>query len=97
MVELKGHIQEITSILENPFTLSVTHAAKAIPLLITASLDGTIRQWDIDTGLCQYILNTGYECLGMGWTVGSQFYSFSRNGVQTWDLNHFYSTYFFTK
>ena len=95
--QLQGHCQEVTGILENPYTLSVNYSAKAIPLILTSSLDGTIRQWDIDSGLCQYILNTGSECIGLGWTIGSQFYSISRNTVQTWDLNNFYSTYYYTK
>ena len=95
--DLNGHFQGITGLLLNPFSISVSATSKLSPLLLSSSLDGSIRQWNLDTGLCNYILETGSECMGIKWLKGEHFATFSTTKLNIWDLNHYYWTFSFLK
>ena len=92
-----GHFQEITGLILNPYSISVSSNNTFFPLLLSTSLDGTIRQWNLDTGSCVYTLSTGSEILGIKWIKDEVFFTFSYETIKLWDLNKFYSTFTFTR
>lgn len=81
----------------NPFVVSVSADSQFLPFLLSTSLDGTVKQWNIDSGICNYSLDTGDESLGIQWMAGENFCIFSREVIKVWNLNHFYSTFAFTR
>ncbi|KAI8827897.1 WD40-repeat-containing domain protein [Chytridium lagenaria] len=83
--EFNDHYNSITSLLlvericEAPFG--------TVPLLVSSSLDGTIRVWNFESGKCVYRYDTDSEVLGMGLIKKDTFYHFSRQNVQVWNIN----------
>ncbi|KAJ3043529.1 WD repeat-containing protein 87 [Rhizophlyctis rosea] len=65
----------------------------AVALMLSCSLDGTIRMWNLESGHCTYRLETSSECLGIGWMRWDTFYHFARDGVFVWNLNRYWSTF----
>ncbi|KAJ3030775.1 hypothetical protein HK097_005581, partial [Rhizophlyctis rosea] len=76
-----------------PSRASTRQSRGAPPLMLSCSLDGTIRMWNLETGHCMYRLETSSECLGMGWMKRDTFYHFERGGVWVWGLNRFWSCF----
>ncbi|KAJ3215458.1 WD repeat-containing protein 87 [Dinochytrium kinnereticum] len=64
-----------------------------LPFLVSTSMDGTIRMWNLEAGHCVYRLETPQECLGLGWMRRDIFYHYSRDRVTVWNLNRYYSTF----
>ena len=95
---LHGHIQGITGLVLNPFSISLAPNSSTLsPLLLSSSLDGSVRQWNIDLGICNYSLETGSECLGMKWIKEKNLITYSKNQINIWNLNHYYWTFSFLR
>jgi hypothetical protein len=54
-------------------------------------------QWNLDTGVSNYILETGSACKGIEWLKGENFVTYSESRVCMWNLNHYYWTFAFLK
>jgi WD40 repeat protein len=89
---LDGHLQEITGLILNPFSAALSNS-NILPLLLSSSVDGCVRQWNLDLGACNYILETGAECLGIKWIKGENFVTHSKRRICIWNLNHYYWTF----
>ena len=63
------------------------------PLLISSSLDKTIRLWNLDTCTQTFRLETGEEIIGMELLSGDLLYYHSRHHVKIWSLNLFHSLF----
>ncbi|KAI8613672.1 hypothetical protein BC830DRAFT_1082509 [Chytriomyces sp. MP71] len=66
---------------------------QALPLLLASSLDGIIRLWSLDSGICLYALETNQECLGITWMRFDTFASFSPDKIAVWNLNRYFSNF----
>ncbi|KAJ3333228.1 WD repeat-containing protein 87 [Blyttiomyces sp. JEL0837] len=63
------------------------------PFLLSCSLDGIIRMWNLDNGTCIYRLEASPDCLGMGWMRKDMFFHYSKDRLCIWNLNRFYTTF----
>ena len=63
------------------------------PLLISSSLDKTIRLWNLDTCTQTFRLETGEEIIEMELLSGDLLYYHSRHHVKIWSLNLFHSLF----
>ncbi|KAJ3155000.1 WD repeat-containing protein 87, partial [Irineochytrium annulatum] len=83
--EFESHYNSVTSLL---LLEQVCEAAPGtLPVVVSSSLDGTIRMWNFETGTCIYRLDTGSEVLGMGVMKRDTLFHFSRHDVQIWNVN----------
>ncbi|KAJ3153369.1 WD repeat-containing protein 87 [Irineochytrium annulatum] len=67
------------------------------PYLISCSVDGTIRMWNLEDGRCIYRLETPQECLGIEWMRRDTFFHHSKDRITVWNLNRYYTTFAFLK
>ncbi|KNC99867.1 uncharacterized protein SPPG_05240 [Spizellomyces punctatus DAOM BR117] len=70
-------------------------ALAATPFFLSCSLDGTIRMWNADVGVCTYCLQTPSECLGIQWIKQDKetFLHYAKDRICLWNLNRFYTTF----
>ncbi|TPX65187.1 hypothetical protein SpCBS45565_g05356 [Spizellomyces sp. 'palustris'] len=70
-------------------------ALAATPFFLSCSLDGTIRMWNADVGVCTYCLQTPSECLGIQWIKQDKdtFLHYAKDRICVWNLNRFYTTF----
>ncbi|KAI8848626.1 hypothetical protein BC829DRAFT_417412 [Chytridium lagenaria] len=68
-------------------------APPTLPFLVSCSMDGMIRMWNLEAGHCVYRLETPQECLGLSWMRRDTFYHYSKDRVTVWNLNRYYSTF----
>jgi WD40 repeat protein len=64
-----------------------------LPLIVSASLDSTIRMWNIETGQLLYRVETTEPCLGLNAIRKNLFYHFTETTIQLWNFNRFYHTF----
>ncbi|KAL7751331.1 hypothetical protein RI367_003191 [Sorochytrium milnesiophthora] len=64
------------------------------PILMSSSMDGSIRLWNLDTCTCVYRLETQQEIVGMEMMRRDQFFHYSRKCIYVWNLNRYQSTFF---
>ena len=62
-------------------------------LLISSSLDKTIRLWNFDTGTQTFRLETGEEIVEMGLLSSDLLYYHSHHHLKIWSLNLFHSLF----
>ena len=65
----------------------------SLPLIVTASLDCTIRMWNIETGQALYRVETAQPCLGLRMIKKNLFYHFTESCIQLWNFNRFHHTF----
>ena len=84
---LSGHLGAVTamSLLAGSNILST----KKSPLLLSCSLDGTIRLWNFENSTCIYRADTQNECLGLIFLKKDIFMHWTKSGFQSWNLNRF--------
>jgi WD40 repeat protein len=63
------------------------------PLLISSSLDRTIRMWNFEIGQALYRLNTDYPCFGIVRAKKNHFYHYTCRTVQLWNVNRYQHTF----
>ncbi|TPX65902.1 hypothetical protein CcCBS67573_g07987 [Chytriomyces confervae] len=64
-----------------------------LPLLLVSYMDGFIRLWNLESGICLYALETDQECLGISWMRKDTFLSYSHEKISIWNLNRFFTTF----
>lgn len=62
-------------------------------IVISSSLDGTLRLWNVEKNACMYTHDTQSEVLGISMIRADFFYHFSKSKIFTWHLNHLLSTF----
>ncbi|KAI8926073.1 WD40-repeat-containing domain protein [Entophlyctis helioformis] len=67
----------------------------SIPLLLSSSLDATIRMWNFETGQSLYRLDTHQPCLGISFIKKNHFYHYTNTSVQLWNVNRYQLTFVF--
>ncbi|KAJ3161961.1 WD repeat-containing protein 87 [Geranomyces michiganensis] len=72
-------------------------ALAATPFFLSCSLDGTVRMWNADLGVCVYSLQTPSECLGIQWMKGDTFLHYAKDRISVWNLNRFYTSFTYTR
>ncbi|TPX62954.1 hypothetical protein PhCBS80983_g00223 [Powellomyces hirtus] len=72
-------------------------ALATTPFFLSCSLDGTVRMWDADMGVCVYCLQTPSECLGLQWMKGDSFLHYAKDRISVWNLNRFYTSFTHTR
>jgi WD40 repeat protein len=65
----------------------------SLPLIVSASLDCTIRMWNIETGQALYRVETALPCLGLRMIKKNLFYHFTESSIQLWNFNRFHHTF----
>lgn len=70
---------------------------RTVPVILTSSLDGTLRMHDVDTGGLLYSLDTYSPCLGLFKVRKDTFLHWSGDSVHVWSLNRFHSTFTFLR
>ncbi|KAL9984788.1 hypothetical protein ACROYT_G007121 [Oculina patagonica] len=83
VTQFLGHTAEITKLL--------VHAEE--PLLVSSSLDKTIRVWNLDTCALTFKLETGEEIIEMDLLSGDLLYYHSHHHLKIWSLNLFHSLF----
>ncbi|KAJ3029457.1 WD repeat-containing protein 87 [Rhizophlyctis rosea] len=68
-----------------------------VPVVMSCSLDGTIRMWNFETGACVYRLDTQHECLDMDFIRKDTFYHFSKHCVYLWNVNRYHFGFTFLR
>nr|KAJ3421637.1 WD repeat-containing protein 87 [Polyrhizophydium stewartii] len=87
LYEFKDHYNAITGFCQvNGF------GCGAFPYILSCSLDGTIRMWNLENGRFIYKMHTQAECLGMHWMRDGTFFSYSSETISVWFLSRFYTT-----
>lgn len=71
--------------------------SRTIPVILTSSMDGTLRMHDVDTGGMLYSLDTYSPCLGLFKMKKDTFLHYSERSVHVWSLNRFHSTFTFLR
>ncbi|KAI8916029.1 WD40-repeat-containing domain protein [Gorgonomyces haynaldii] len=66
-----------------------------LPLLISSSLDCTIRMWNFETGQSLYRLDVSEPCLGIGMIKKHYFHHFCPSSIQIWNVNRYQHTFAF--
>ncbi|KAJ3178754.1 WD repeat-containing protein 87 [Geranomyces variabilis] len=98
---LHEHTHAVTGICLVPLPQNRTGrsvaALAATPFFLSCSLDGTVRMWNADLGVCVYSLQTPSECLGLQWMKGDSFLHFAKDRISVWNLNRFYTSFTFTR
>ncbi|KAI8810461.1 hypothetical protein BJ742DRAFT_800389 [Cladochytrium replicatum] len=83
--EFYEHLSAVTSLL---LVENLCEAApRSVPVVMSCSLDSTIRMWNFETGQCTYRLDTNGECLGMSMIRKDLFFHFSKDCIYVWKLN----------
>lgn len=85
LCEFRGHIDSVTSLLLLEPMCEMTPTT--LPAVMSASLDGTIRVWNFETGSCVYQFNLAQPCLGMGQLKKDIFYTYSHEQIWVWNVN----------
>jgi WD40 repeat protein len=88
LYELKGHYNTITSL----YLSGLGRDSKAT-FLLSASLDSTIRMWNMEDGKCLYKINTANPIKGMIWMRDNIFSTYSDEKISIWSLNQFFSVF----
>ncbi len=84
---LHEHLSAITGLL---LVENIRNAKKGTcTLLISASLDATIRLMNFETGQSLYRLDIHEPCLGLGLLKKNHFYHYGASSVQMWNLNQY--------
>ncbi|KAJ3409609.1 WD repeat-containing protein 87 [Chytriomyces hyalinus] len=82
--EFDHHVAAVTSV-----KLLERHASssKRPPIILSSSLDGTVRMWNIDLGTCLYRLDTLTPILGLSFIQKETILLHGSNIIQTWSMN----------
>lgn len=64
-----------------------------LPLLISSSLDATIRVWNMESGQALYRLETHMPCLGIHFIKKNIFYHYTESAIQLWNVNRYQHTF----
>ncbi|XP_048578307.1 uncharacterized protein LOC5510818 isoform X2 [Nematostella vectensis] len=83
VTQFLGHCDAITSLL--------IHDRQ--PLLVSSSLDKTVRIWNFDTFTQTYRLQTGEDIVDMSLISSDQLFYYSRHNLKVWNLNQFHSLF----
>ena len=79
-----GHTEDITGMVRYPYQ----------NLMMSSSLDGTIRVWNLKTLDSVMCVEAGPPILAIGMLCHKlRFYSLSHEGVQLWQINHIHSQF----
>ncbi|KAJ3239460.1 WD repeat-containing protein 87 [Chytriomyces hyalinus] len=92
--EFDHHVAAVTSV-----KLLERHASssKRPPIILSSSLDGTVRMWNIDLGTCLYRLDTLTPILGLSFIQKETILLHSSNVIQTWNMNQIVHKFKFSK
>lgn len=81
----KSHLNEITGLV---LLEKVCLASRGeLPILISSSLDCSVRAWNLQTCECIYRLDTTYQCLGLSLAAHNQILMFGDHKFEVWDVN----------
>ncbi|KAJ1504479.1 WD repeat-containing protein 87 [Coelomomyces lativittatus] len=94
VASINAHSQTITSLL---LPLNFSNLDKPPPILLSSSLDGSLRLWDLEKLQCIYKHATQHEVLGLGMLKKDFFFHYSRKSIYIWHLNRLLSTYYYTQ
>ena len=64
-----------------------------LPLVVSSSLDATIRMWNIETGQALYRVETDGPCLGIQMIKRNLFFLYTESTIQLWNFNRFHHTF----
>ena len=78
-----GHCKAITAL----------EVDKARHLLISSSIDKTIRLWSLETFAQTYVLETGEEVHYMELMTSQRLFYRSHKHIRVWNMNHFHSLF----
>ncbi|KAL5033244.1 hypothetical protein BDV3_000251 [Batrachochytrium dendrobatidis] len=67
----------------------------SVPVLLSSSLDATIRMWNFETGQSLYRLDTNLPCLGIAFIKSNHFYHYTKADIQLWNINRYQLTFAF--
>ncbi|KAJ3186036.1 WD repeat-containing protein 87 [Gaertneriomyces sp. JEL0708] len=93
--ELQEHLNSVTALALVEPGCGATRGT--VPVVISCSLDKTIRMWDFERGTCIYRLDTQQECLNLAFIKKDIFYHHSRQGIYVWNVNRHHSTFTFLR
>ena len=65
------------------------------PLLLSSSLDSTIRMWNFETGQALERVDTQHPCLGLSYVKKNQFFHFTQANVTQWNINLYHQAFAF--
>ncbi|KAJ3302866.1 WD repeat-containing protein 87 [Kappamyces sp. JEL0829] len=65
----------------------------SLPILVSSSLDATIRMWNFENGQSIYRIETGLPCLGLNLIKKNIFYHYTESSIQLWNVNRYQYTY----
>lgn len=91
--EFKDHFNAITGLLLMEKVCAAPSGT--LPILVSCSLDATIRTCNFETGQSLYRIDLTEACLGLGWMKQDQFYHFGASKIQTWNVNRYENTFAF--
>ncbi|KAJ1328471.1 hypothetical protein BSLG_010203 [Batrachochytrium salamandrivorans] len=93
MFDFHDHFNEITGIILAEKGCEASPGS--IPVLISSSLDATVRMWNFETGQSLYRIHTHLPCLGIAFIKKSHFYHYTKADVQLWNINRYQLTFSF--
>ncbi|KAL2916841.1 hypothetical protein HK105_203620 [Polyrhizophydium stewartii] len=93
MFDFHDHFNAITSLLL--MEKGCEASPGSIPVVLSSSLDATIRMWNFETGQCLYRLDTQLPCLGMAFIKRNHFYHYTKASIQQWNINRYQLTFVF--
>lgn len=70
---------------------------RTIPVVLSCSLDGSIRMFNFETSQCVYRFDVQHEILGIGFIKKDIFYHYSKQCVYIWTMNRFHYTFSFLR
>ncbi|KAI8613220.1 WD40-repeat-containing domain protein [Chytriomyces sp. MP71] len=92
--EFDQHIAAVTGL---QLYIRPDQAVKYPPLVLSSSLDGTVRMWNIDLGVCVYRLDTLMPLLGLSITQKDAILVYGKKNMQIWSLNQNYQVFKFSR
>jgi WD40 repeat protein len=91
---LIGHSSGVTGVI---LPLSLGQQARPPAIIVSGSLDGNLRMWDVEKRRCIYQCATNGEVLGLGLVRQYVFYHYSRKSIVVWNLNKVTTTFSYTR
>jgi WD40 repeat protein len=91
LYDFHEHYNEITGFLLLEHTCEADRGT--LPLLLSSSMDATIRMWNFETGQSLYRIDTFHPCLGISLVKKNYFFHYTVNNIQLWNMNRYQHTF----